>query len=383
MHARIAAAIALLLFPLVAVAQTAAAETAAQTGTTWNFVVAGDSRNCGDVVMPAIAQGAKANNARFYWHLGDYRLITHFDDDLAQASLMAGAPLQVGAYLRNAWNDAIENQLKPFDAAGVPFFPAIGNHETYWPMSRDRWAKTFASYLDGQLIRDQRLRDDAAATAPRTYYHVVQNGVDFITLDNGTCDMFDDAQLAWFEALLARDAADPSIHTVVAGMHAALPDSLSCGHSMGNYPRQQETGRRVYRDLLALRDRDKKKVYLLASHSHFVMENVYDSAYWRANGGVLPGWIVGTSGAVRYRLPETAKPGPNTQTDVYGYLLGTVAADGTVTFAFHEITLKDIPEAVVKKYTGRFVENVCFAANRSVSPSGGACPAMSACRMSD
>jgi hypothetical protein len=296
---------------------------------------------------------------------------------------MAGAPLQVQGYLRNAWNDAIENQVKPFDAAGVPFLAAIGNHESAWPMTRERWAKTFAAYLDAPLIRDQRLRDDPAATSARTYYHVVQNGIDFITLDNATCDMFDDAQLAWFEKLVKSDAADASIRTVIVGMHAALPDSLSCGHSMGNYPRQQETGRRVYRDLLALRDRDRKKVYVLASHSHFVMENVYDSAYWRANGGVLPGWIVGTSGAVRYRLPETAKPGPNTQTDVYGYLLGTVAPDGSVTFAFQEITEKDIPESVMKKYSSRFVDTVCFAGNRSVGASEGACPALSACRMSD
>lgn len=370
-----ALALAFLLVPLVAAAQ--------QADGTWQFIVAGDSRNCGDVVMPAIAQAAKAENARFYWHLGDYRVITHFDDDMAQAAMMSGSPLQVQNYLRNAWKDALENQLKPFDEAGVPFFPAIGNHETTWPMSRDRWAKTFAAYLDTAPIHDQRLRDDPADVKPHTYYHVAINGIDFITLDNGTCDMFDDAQLTWFQKLLARDAADSSIRTVVAGMHAALPDSLSCGHSMGNYPRQQETGRRVYKDLLAFRDNAKKKVYVIASHSHFVMENVYDSEYWRANGGVLPGWIVGTSGAVRYRLPDTATPGPNTRTDVYGYLRGIVAPDGSVTFQFRELTTKDIPDAVVKRYSRNFIDNVCFAGNRSISPQGGACPKLSGCSITN
>jgi len=51
----------------------------------WKFVVSGDSRNCGDVVMPAIAAGAAANGAQFYWHLGDFRAIYDFDEDfLAQ-----------------------------------------------------------------------------------------------------------------------------------------------------------------------------------------------------------------------------------------------------------------------------------------------------------
>src|SRR5947199_361759 len=211
--------LALLVLPIVAFAQT----TPPASDGSWHFVVAGDSRNCGDVVMPAIAEAAKNNNAKFYWHLGDWRAI--------------------------------------------------------------------------------------------------------ITLDNGSCDMFDDAQMAWLRNVLARDAADASIRTVVIGAHAALPDSRSCGHSMGNFPNQQKTGREVYNLLLAMRDKSKKQVYVLASHSHFVMDNVYDSDYWRKNGGVLPGWIVGTSGAVRYRLPETATPGPNTRTDVYGYLLGTVSAN--------------------------------------------------------
>jgi hypothetical protein len=122
---------------------------------------------------------------------------------------------------------------------------------------------------------------------------------------------------------------------------------------------------------------------VLASHSHFVMDNVYDSDYWRKNGGVLPGWIVGTSGAVRYRLPETATPGPNVRTDVYGYLLGTVSANGAITFAFKELTPKDIPADVVKKYSKNFVENFCFAANRNISPQQGYCPPMSQCTPGD
>ena len=63
-----------------------------------------------------------------------------------------------------------------------------------------------------------------------------------------------------------------------------------------------------------------KKVYILASHSHFYMEDVYNTATWK--GKVLPGWIIGTAGAVRYRLPAGKVTGPTAMTDVYGYLRG-------------------------------------------------------------
>jgi hypothetical protein len=352
----------------------------ASSDTTWRFVVGGDSRNCGDVIMPAVAAAAKSNGAKFYWHLGDWRATYKFDEDMLQAAAMTGKPLTISNYLKGAFKDAIENQVKLFDGdQKVPVYPGIGNHETIWPMSRESFKKAFAAYLDAPPIRDQRLSDDPADTTLHTYYHVVIDGIDFITLDNASCDMFDEQQMTWLRNVLARDAANASIRTIVAGMHAALPDSRSCGHSMGNYPNQQKTGREVYAMLLAMRDKSHKQVYVLSSHSHFVMDNVYDSDYWRANGGVLPGWIVGTSGAIRYRLPETAAPGPNTRTDVYGYLTGTVSGNGSINFEFHEITLKDIPQKVLDTYSQNFVETFCFAANRDLSPQSGVCPKMQQC----
>jgi hypothetical protein len=329
--------------------------------------------------MPAIAEGAKNDGAKFYWHLGDYRAIYGFDEDMAQAAVMAGTPLQVTSYLRSAFKDAIDNQIKAFDDRGVPVFVGIGNHEAIWPMSRAAFVKAFTPYLDQTAIHDQRLKDDPSDSTVRTYFHVVERGIDFITLDNATCEMFDPAQMAWLKKVLEHDASDPAIHTVVAGMHAALPDSRSCGHSMGNYPIQQVSGREVYKLLLNLRDKNKKKVYVLSSHSHFVMDNPYDSDYWRANGGVLNGWIVGTSGAVRYRLPEGVTPSANARTDVYGYLLGTVSPNGSISFAFREVTSKDIPADVVKKYSKNFIENFCFAANRDLHPQESTCPPMYKC----
>src|SRR5438094_4472733 len=82
----------------------------------WKFAVAGDSRNCGDVVMPAIAAGAKADKAAFYWHLGDFRALYTFDEDMVKA---AKTPMTIGAYNAAAWPDFIRNQLGPFTALPV------------------------------------------------------------------------------------------------------------------------------------------------------------------------------------------------------------------------------------------------------------------------
>ena len=49
----------------------------------WRFIVSGDSRNCGDLVMPAIAADAAQYHPAFYWHLGDLRAIYEMDEDYA------------------------------------------------------------------------------------------------------------------------------------------------------------------------------------------------------------------------------------------------------------------------------------------------------------
>src|SRR6266436_4180349 len=52
----------------------------AQSYDNWSFAVSGDSRNCGDIVMPGIAEGVRADKAQFYWHLGDYRATYDFKE---------------------------------------------------------------------------------------------------------------------------------------------------------------------------------------------------------------------------------------------------------------------------------------------------------------
>jgi hypothetical protein len=323
----------------------------------WTFAVSGDSRNCGDIVMPAIAAGVHHDQATFYWHLGDFRAIYDFDEDYRQLS--AGSPLIID-YEKNAWDDFIQNQLAPF--APTPIYLAIGNHELIAPKTRPDYLIQFADWLDTPELQQQRLRDHPKDHRLHTYYHWQRGGIDFITLDNASPDQFDNEQITWFEQVLAADTADSSIATVVVGMHEALPDSIARGHSMSDSPQAEASGRRAYSDLLQLQKSAKKNVYLLASHSHFFMDGIFNTDYLRTNGGVLPGWIIGTAGAVRYPLPSNAADAKVAKTNVYGYLLATVNPDQTIDFRFHELQEQDIPAEVVTRFTQDFVHR-CFVAN--------------------
>jgi len=316
--------------------------------------------------MPVIAQGAAHDKAQFYWHLGDLRAIYDFDEDMLQMAKLRGKHLSISEYERTAWDDFTQNQTFPFGE--IPFFLGIGNHETVSGLkTREQFVSQFHDLLNRRELRDQRVKDAGGKPAepPTTYFHWILDGVDFIYLDNATADQLDAAQINWFEERMASDAKDTSVRTVVVGMHKALPYSISQGHSMNETPRGEESGRQVYHDLLKLQNDAHKRVYVLASHSHYFMEDIFNTQYWQTNGGKLPGWIVGTAGAHRYALPQP-NPAPVSKTNVYGYLLGTVnppgQAPGTIQFEFKELTEPDVPQAVVHGYTQEFV-HWCFAEN--------------------
>jgi hypothetical protein len=361
--------------PLAAAAAAAApAEHAGSAGNRtaggtapWHFAVSGDSRNCGDVVMPSIAAGARADQAAFYWHLGDLRAIYDFDEDFRVLHPKAS----IAEYLSTAWADFQLNQIATFGS--TPFFLGIGNHETVPPKTRDEFVVAFADWLDAPAIREQRLRDDPQDHSVRAYYHWRRDGVDFITLDNATIDQFDAAQMKWLTTLLQRDKRDDAIRAVVVGMHEALPESLARGHSMNDTPTADATGLLVYQELLDVRQ--SKPVYVLASHSHFVMEGVFDSAYWRAHGGVLPGWIIGTAGAFRYALPADAGEAQFAKTHVYGYLLATVSAAPAdkadpIHFEFREVTEAAVPPEVVQRFGADLVQH-CYRENAQTAAAAG------------
>jgi hypothetical protein len=363
----------------------------------WRFVVSGDSRNCGDVIMPAIAAGAKMDSAAFYWHLGDLRAIYDFDQDMVQAAKLKGKPLTIIAYETGAWDDFKSNQIAPFENVPMPFYLGIGNHETIPPKTRCEFVKTFATLLDRPELQDGKsnpaqpsqsiatpppaksAKDSIGEDAPadtvqacvkqcaecaqltsKTYYHWSRAGVDFIYLDNASNEQFDQAQLDWLDGVTKKDADDKTITTVVVGMHKALPWSVSCDHSMNESKRGTETGEEVYRKLLDLQK--KKKVYVLASHSHYFMQDIFNTNHWR-KPGVLPGWIVGTAGAQRYPLPRGADL-TKSKTYVYGYLLARVYSDGTIDFAFTELKGGDVPTEIKNRYTDDWIAKACFDENR-------------------
>jgi hypothetical protein len=324
---------------------------------TWRFIVSGDSRNCGDIVMPAIAAHSSHYNPAFYWHLGDLRAIYKIDEDMRAEQIDEDDNLSCDVYYRRAWSDFVRNQVAPFGR--LPFYVGIGNHEVIPPKSEHQFTDRFKDWLTSKTLNRQRLQDgEREPLSPRPYYHWIQGGVDFIYLDNAS-DSFSTEQLNWFDQTLAKDEADNStVLSVVVGMHEALPDSIASEHSMCDDPKKVEgctSGRHVYEALLRLQKR--KPVYVLASHSHFYMERIFENL---APDRRLPGWIVGTAGAVRYKLPPHAPF--NSKTDVYGYLLGTVNPDGTVQFEFQEVKESDVPDSVWQRFNPSLVP-WCFAHN--------------------
>src|SRR4051794_17658821 len=168
----LAGAFAPALIPTVAMSQGADA--------TWTFAVSGDSRNCGDFVMPAIAARVKAEKDAFYWHLGDFRVMSKQPDQDMAAMEPAGKQLTTDEYYQTAWDDFLKRQMAAF--APLPVFLGRGNHDAHPPMTRDGYTAKFWPFLDRPEIAAQRKQDgqDAAPVGP--WYHWVENGLDFITM---------------------------------------------------------------------------------------------------------------------------------------------------------------------------------------------------------
>jgi hypothetical protein len=335
----------------------------------WRFIVSGDSRNCGDLIMPAIAAHSTQFAPAFYWHLGDLRAIYKIDEDMAAAAKLSGQVLKCENYQRVAWSDFVEHQIVPFGE--LPFYLGIGNHEVMTPKNEDAFRRQFYDWMNLPALRRQRSIDQEPSR-PEPYFHWIQGGVDFIYLDNAN-GFFSEDQLTWLFRRLGDAKYNTQVKSLVVGMHEALPDSLSNDHSMGDgtEPRGRLTGEMVYNALLTFHVKQKKPVYILASHSHIYMENIFDTDKHKQNGvQPLPGWIAGTAGAIRYKLPPGAPPAPASLTDVYGYLLATVAADGTIDFEFKKLDQKDVPDSVKQRYPAEFVP-WCFAHNsQNVDPPG-------------
>src|ERR1017187_5114797 len=325
----VAAFTAIALAPAATAAQGAASD--------WSFAVSGDSRNCGDFVMPAIATKVKAEKDDFYWHLGDFRWMSQPDEDLV--AMAGGTEPSKADYQQKAWDDFLAHQMASFGS--FPVFLGRGNHEDVKPMTREGYVEKFSGFLDRPEIAAQRKADGEEAAPVCPWYHWTHNGVDFITLDNSSRDEFTDDQLHWLRGVLDRDLAPNSgIRSIIAGMHEALPHSTGSEHAMDDWELGERTGDLVYTWFYDAQAAGKH-VYLIASHSHYYSPNVFETSYWKERSKtVVPGWIMGAAGARRYQLPKGADKAAKTH--IYGYMRGAVHADGTIDFSLHELTENDL-----------------------------------------
>jgi hypothetical protein len=363
---------------------------------TWRFIVSGDSRNCGDIVVPAIATHSANYQPAFYWHLGDLRYIYEVDEDIAYALDNPDGPkISCKNYLKKAWPDFVKHQMYAFNK--TPLYLGIGNHEVVPPKgfppakpqniqpetNSAQFTSFFADWLLPPAVKAQRVIDhdcDKILASPcvisaRNYYHWIQGKVDFIYLDNAS-NVFGQDQLDWFKATIKRTRKNHEVRTVIVGMHEALPDSISSDHAMCDEGKKQDPtypydkscreGREAYKLLLDFQnDFPDRQVYVLASHSHYVMDGIFKMEK-TASADRLHGWIAGTAGAVRYKLPPDADLANYAETNVYGYLVGTVDGKGNVRFDFQKVSESDVPPETHHRYQPAFV-NWCFAHNTQVA----------------
>jgi Calcineurin-like phosphoesterase len=330
------------------------------------FAVSGDSRDCGDLIMPKIARAVAGERPAvdFYWHLGDFRRMYDVDCDMVKRTFPGFDCKQrswetlpddtMETYLRTAWDDFIEHQVKPFGT--LPVFLGIGNHELYG-RTRDDFRRAFQPWLTQKRIHLQRLADSRNriySTGGDTSYHFVYKGTNFIYVDNADETSFTASQLVWLSKILAADAKNDTVRAIVVGMHEALPYSTNRGHAMDATCQGLCSGQIAY-DLLfraqnlSAPPEKQKKVYVFASHSHLYLENIYDTPEHK--GQVLPGWIVGTAGAQQY-----------TDTIAYGYARVDVGPAGSLGVKFREVTRASLPLA-----TGEGADSLtdfCFVDNK-------------------
>lgn len=329
----------------------------------WYFAVSGDSRDCGDLIMRKIARSIELLRATapvsFFWHLGDFRNGKKADRDFV---LLNGGD---DGYHHHAWDDFLARQIAPLEAQ-TQVFLGIGNHELVFPFwSHDEFREKFGKYLLQEPIRIQNVADRAAQIRRDEHhidYHFVKNGVDFICLDNSDTyaftpeyllhPAFTPNQIRWLEGVLEGDAGNPAVKAIVVAMHAALPGSSASNHAMDDTCHGRASGQTVYDMLykaqaLSGPPERRKRVYVLASHSHDYAENVFEKGH---PGKVLPGWIIGTAGAAQHDIPIR-----------YGYLLFEVRPDATLKATFKEITRDSQP--LPSTQAERDLTDFCYTQN--------------------
>ena len=233
---------------------------------TIRLAIGGDSRDDHSGVIPWAFKEARNRGAKAFVFLGDLEL-TPAEDDL---------------FL-----------LKLKDLGGLPFYPAMGNHEVESlgfvrrddPKSRAR-VKTFKQKFIKMPVNLGPFEDEAAYSAD------LEGNVHFIALDNVSRrgEGFGTDQLNWLEADLKSASAAKKV--ILVGMHKGLAKNPVTTHAM------DEDGATAITDsAAALALFQKYKVAaVFVSHSH--MYAAYDQ-------GGIPVRLTGGLGAPLVKgLPE-------------------------------------------------------------------------------
>ena len=227
------------------------------------------------------------------------------------------------------WQDFLDNQMAPFGA--IPFLVGIGNHEVVFPKTRVEFLSKFGPWHDTPVLRAQRLIDSPDDQSVKTYFHWIDRGVSFFYLDNASNDEFNDDAARLVRTSARARCGEPGRADDRRGNAQGLAGRLQLRpqhERIAEEHRNRPPG--VRQPAQGARQTAASGCTCWRAISTSTWKTSYDSQYLREHGGVLPGWVIGTAGAQRYRLPV---PSPKVATtNVYGSLLGTVAPDGEIKF---------------------------------------------------
>ena len=163
--------------------------------------------------------------------------------------------------------------------------------------------------------------------------------------------------------VIAADETDPNVKLLIVGMHESLPDSYSQDHSMTQGSDAGASGRALCKRLLEFRQKSGKPVHVFSSHSHYYLTDIYNTGAWQSNGGVLPGWLVGTAGAQHYSVPPEVKSFATWAENQYGYALVQVTpGTGAVQIRFVPVQRQDLSAALIGEF-GQAAVDFCFSGN--------------------
>lgn len=248
------------------------------------LAIGGDSRDDRSHVLPWAFNEARRRGAKAFFYLGDMK-ITRLADRLFAAELK--------------------------DLAGVPFYPAIGNHEIEFlgmvrlPGSRHAAKEFKEDFLTAPGIK-------LAPIAEVAYSADVGGVVHLIALDNVSRrgEGFGSEQLAWLAGDL--QAASAARKVILVGMHKALAKNPITRHAM------DEDGADAIRDsdsALAL-FRQYRVAMLFVSHSHMYASYNQEGIEVRLTGGLgaplVKGLAEGDGGFHHFLLLDVPLEGSHT-----------------------------------------------------------------------